>query len=628
MNDESIIGIFLGLESSSNEYVAQLIAPYRHDFELELGSLIMILGIREKLIARVMDYVPRGEFTSFMGEKWLNEIAAQGAIDEVGSDIKKSKISYKVRIKILGSLSEDGDEFVPGLKKIPHITSKVSIPDEPILEKIIGKALEEQCDGIEIGRYTLNDKIPINFRLAELNAKRTFVFARAGYGKSNLMKVISSSWKEENGGLSIFDPEGEYAITDRKGRPGIMDRRVALLITNQKVDPGLKNVYRNIKLDLTTLPYSLVIPLLVNTSKHETVFFAKLMAMNQESWSELVKLLFGEGWMASYDAVHSIVLGDRAKEMDNASEVDVKPILNNLVRPIRQLHDQNSRMLPIIEKALRSGKVVIFDISRIDSQTARFVSSIIVKKIFDDNKDNFIKFGGDDLIKATFVLEEAHTVLSAPSSAPSAFVDLAKEGRKYSMGGIFITQQPGSIPHEIISQGDNFFVFHLLSKGDLSSLSKANANYSNDIITQVLNEPIRGKSYMWTSHQPFVIPINVLNFEDPEFTKPNQSSEIQEEHDILGTIEASIVAELNNPTLKSILEKVSQIESEMRGMEEGQKTIRLFQNLTNEERSYLDKQRGIQIGPQNGKPFAVTFPCYRGLVKDARLSKNDISEES
>ena len=250
----------------------------------------------------------------------------------------------------------------------------------------------------------------------------------------------------------------------------------------------------------------MVVPLIVTPEKHNTVFFAKLMAMDRPSWPRLVDLLHREGWNADPAEVNRIVL--RAGSSGGPpSEVDTKPILNNLVNPIQKIHDANSRLVAIIERALRLGHVTIFDISRIDAQTARFVSSIIVKRIFNVNKDNFIKRGGDGLIKATFVLEEAHTVLSGPQHAPSAFVDLAKEGRKYGLGGIFITQQPGSIPAEIISQGDNFFVFHLLSKTDLNSLSRANAHYSDDIITQILNEPIRGKSYMWTSHQPFVIPV-------------------------------------------------------------------------------------------------------------------------
>src|SRR3989442_4841303 len=277
MEDDNIVGIFIGLESSSNEYLAQLIAPYRQDLAIEIGSLLLIHGAFDTIVSRVMDYVPRGEFTSFMGEKWLNEIASQGAIDAVGSDIKKSKISYKVRIKILGALNKNGD-FAPGLKRIPHITSKVSIPDESKLEKVISKALEEQSAGANIGFYNLNNKIGIKFDMRELNSKRTFVFARAGYGKSNLMKVLCSEWKKENGGLLIFDPEGEYAVTDRKNRPGILDKRSAIYITNRKVDGQLKNVYRNIRLNLGELPHKLVIPLLVTQGKHETVFFAKLMA--------------------------------------------------------------------------------------------------------------------------------------------------------------------------------------------------------------------------------------------------------------------------------------------------------------------------------------------------------------
>ena len=610
---DDIIGIFVGLKSSSNEYVAELISPYKPDFGLDLGSLILIPGAREDLVARVMDYEPRGEFTSFMGEKWLNEIAAQGAIDQVGSDIKKSKISYRVRIKILGSLSEGG--FVPGLKRIPHITSKVSMPDEAALQKIINKALEEQREGIEIGKYSLDGKIPINFQMSELNAKRTFVFARAGYGKSNLMKVMASGWKKENGGLLIFDPEGEYAVTDRKGRPGIMDRRPALLVTNQRVESDL-NVHRNVKLNLADLPHRLVVPLLVTPAKHETVFFAKLMAMEPQNWRNLIDLIFSKGWSAGYKEVHRTVLG---ADDTTTSEVDVKPILNNLVNPIRQLHDPNSDTVRIITDALRDGEVIVFDISRIDSQTARWVSSIVIKKIFDDNKNNFIKFGGDQLIRATFVLEEAHTVLSATGSAPSAFVDLAKEGRKYGLGGIFITQQPGSIPREIISQGDNFFVFHLLSRGDLSALSNANAHYSDDIITQVLNEPVRGKSYMWTSHQPFVIPISVKNFEDPEFAEPGQSTQVQKGRDILRQIKSSIVAETNNPIRLRVLDKVSKIESEP-GLEQKDKTVRLFRDLTGEEISYLENDHGIQRNRDN-EPFAVSFPYYRKLADEAKYRK-------
>ena len=411
-----------------------------------------------------MDYAPSGEFTTAMGEKWLSNIASQGAVDEIGHDIKKRKITYKVRIKVLGSL--ENDVFTAGLKRIPQITSKVRLPTMEALRVIINKALKDQSGGVRIGHYVMDSKISVQFDESKLNSKRTFVFARAGYGKSNLMKMICMEWSSANGGLLVYDQDGEYAVTDMEGRPGVMDGREAIMITNQKMDDSLANVYPNNRVNLKDLPHKMIIPLLVSPVKHEMVFFGKLMGMRSSSWPALVDLLATEGWSADYDRINEIVTGGSSRA---PSEVDIKPILNNLVPSISSIHDPDSKAIQIIEEAMGRGMVAIFDISRLDSQTARWLSSMIVTRIFNRNKENFIKHGGTGLIKATFVLEEAHSVLGRRdgSSAPSAFVDLAKEGRKYNLGGIFITQQPGSIPTDIVSQGDNFFVFHMLSRTDL-----------------------------------------------------------------------------------------------------------------------------------------------------------------
>jgi uncharacterized protein len=80
---------------------------------------------------------------------------------------------------------------------------------------------------------------------------------------------------------------------------------------------------------------------------------------------------------------------------------------------------------------------------------------------------------------------------------------------------LLVTQQPGSIPVEILSQGDNWFIFHLLSAADLNSLSKANAHFSTDLLSALLNEPIPGQSVFWSSvsGKPYPIPVRVLSFE-------------------------------------------------------------------------------------------------------------------
>ena len=65
--------------------------------------------------------------------------------------------------------------------------------------------------------------------------RRSLIFARAGFGKSNLNKLLFSTLysgrpsviKRDNRevpvGTIIFDPDGEYFWLDDKGRPGLCD---------------------------------------------------------------------------------------------------------------------------------------------------------------------------------------------------------------------------------------------------------------------------------------------------------------------------------------------------------------------------------------------------------------------
>ena len=111
---------------------------------------------------------------------------------------------------------------------------------------------------------------------------------------------------------------------------------------------------------------------------------------------------------------------------------------------------------------------------------------------FEGNQAEFTKKDSRS-VPVIAVVEEAQSVLGATAAqGEGPFVAWVKEGRKYDLGAMLITQQPGSIPQEILSQGDNWFVFHLLSEGDLRAVRKANAHFSDDLLSSLLNEPIPG----------------------------------------------------------------------------------------------------------------------------------------
>jgi len=610
-----IIGVFVGLDSSTYEYLASIIAPYQPQYAPIMGAFMLIDNINEYIVARVMDYIPQGEMVSYMGRKWLSEVALTP--DVIGQDIKTKKVSYQVKIKLLGRLDKETSEFTPGIKNIPHITSKVIQPNTEIIRLICNQALSEMVEGSKIGNYWVDNKIDMQFNLEQLIAKRTFIFARAGYGKSNLMKILASKWKQNYGSLIIFDPEGEYSVTDKKNRPGIMDEIPAILITNRrKLKEELNiNVYDNLRFDLRDFHPAFIIPIVVIQSKHEFIFFQKLMGLNPNQWIELVTYLYDYKWNADHYKIAEI--------MDLGSDISsAQPILNNLVPPIQKLHDPDSNLLKIIEQSVIRGIPLIIDISLLDSHSALQLSSIIISYFFNKNQTRFTG-GKEDLFKITFVVEEAQSVIGNTNNV-AKFIELAKEGRKYQLGSVFITQQPASISKDILSQGDNFFVFHLLSKGDLKALQDTNAHFSKDILTQILNEPIKGKAYMWTSNQPFVLPVKILNFE--EIAKPNRSKEIQSHNNLLDSILAEITQ--FNEVEEQIFHKFEELLEE-KGIEidnralifsdpiKGELSKGLYRNLSDGEKEFLESEDAIQY--YDSKPFALKYQYFEIFYEKARL---------
>jgi uncharacterized protein len=177
--------------------------------------------------------------------------------------------------------------------------------------------------------------------------------------------------------------------------------------------------------------------------------------------------------------------------------------------------------------SLSEGKLCVIDVSQMRGGQALVLSGLILRRIFDRNQQEFTS-ADPKTIPTIAVVEEAQSVLSETASASEPYIAWVKEGRKYDLGAVLITQQPGSIPVELLSQGDNWFIFHLLSSSDLVAVKRANAHFSDDLLSSLLNEPIPGQGVFWSSvgGKPYPVSLRVLSFEemfsmrDPKYNAP------------------------------------------------------------------------------------------------------------
>jgi hypothetical protein len=104
---------------------------------------------------------------------------------------------------------------------------------------------------------------------------------------------------------------------------------------------------------------------------------------------------------------------------------------------------------------------------------------------------------------------------------------------------------------EILSQGDNWFIFHLLSAADLTNVRRANAHFSDDLLSALLNEPIPGQGILWSSvgGTPYPVSIRALSFEkmfpplDPLYTMPAAETFARALRDrFAGTLQETVLA--------------------------------------------------------------------------------------
>lgn len=542
-----IAGVFRGFREGGLEFHADLALPYQsyfHNIPMHGQFLLVQLeNPNEAVLGRITSLTSEGRLAGTAGEDY--NIRAVREDRPVSEQLRTNYLKYRVTMRILGVVRADGKaiQFVASHRRLPHVGSPVAFPSDDVLQQLVGGAESGHSIGVfALGEFVYSGgatqidaqpwmqiqspAIHVRFAASNLVARRTFVFARAGFGKSNLNKLLFSRLYEETPtvvkrggkvvpvGTIIFDPEGEYFWPDDKGRPGLCDvpvlaDQVVVFTSREAPSPFYGSfVAGGIKLDIRRLQPSDVISIALSPEKQDQQNVRKLRSMNSGAWAQLVDLIDRHGNASDLALIQQLL------HLESDQQSEALAARANMTAIVRMLHDRRSQMMDMLLEALSQGKLCVVDVSQLRGGASLVLSGLILRRIFDRNQEEFTK-ANPRTIPTIAVVEEAQTVLNDKASAAAPYIEWVKEGRKYDLGAMLITQQPGSIPTEILSQGDNWFIFHLLSAADLQNVRKANAHFSEDLLSSLLNEPLQGQGLFWSSvgGTPFPIPLRVAAFE-------------------------------------------------------------------------------------------------------------------
>ncbi|GIW60983.1 MAG: hypothetical protein KatS3mg087_2049 [Patescibacteria group bacterium] len=539
MNSRKDFGVLYGQKTTDD---ALLIYSSYEDSKAspQIGDFIVLTPRDEdgiKFLARVEAEV-YDEDPIFRGQdKTLVAVHFARIAERELSERDKQKIfSYTYNVRILGTFTGDGKDFTTAVRKLPNVGYHARFLTPREINNILNR---NNVNGIPIGYLCVGEdiktfdgerneqkiKAEILFDIMRLKNSRTMIFAQSGYGKTNLTKVlVYHLMGKKDFGKLIFDLNGEYFL-EGTSTIGLGDiehqivRENLVVYTDRKVPSKYEGRFTNGGKVLLDMVSNLTVGDILRFGTGFTeVMQSFLLYLDDEGVGNFIQKI--NEYANNPEKLHQDYSDFFGKTKPDASArktiMGIKKRISHLIEEGKGLHSSQSSLINDVLNHLNEGKTVIIDLSLKDSVDASIISSILVRELFDHNKKHFTSGNAKNIINTVIFIEEAQNVLSNElvKSNVNPFVRLAKEGRKFGLGLVAVTQRPSAISEEIRTQADNFFVFHMGNTDDIKALVQSNINYDGVISKFIQRETIRGNLYLVSSDQPFVLPVRVIRFED------------------------------------------------------------------------------------------------------------------
>ncbi len=467
----------------------------KSDEKIEIGELL----VADDILLQVFDL----EYGSLLENRDLARMSGM----ELEGYGKTKVMEEKVRNYILAKAKPVFDLRIKGSPK--------SLPS---FFRILRKVKEEdfnfmsnENEGVYLGRIRSGSRVlqvPLRLNGKDLLSHHILIPAATGMGKSNLMKVML--WNligKKYAGILVLDAHNEYYSYVHNGRRyGLAEHseardNVLYYSPNPREGFTLRINIRNVR------PHHLE-EIVEFTEAQEDAMYLAYRAWGEE-WIE--NILHGK----TINGIGDVTMAVLQRKIQVALDLSV---VDGEIVPrgnIFSIGDEGRRTIKDIVEHLDSGRIVIVDTSTMSHDLEILIASMIMSSIFERHKR--CKEGRDEdcifseLPVVSVVLEEAPRVLGGDKS--NVFKRIAREGRKFKVGLIAITQLPSMIPREIMANLNTKIILGNEMKGERDAvISSAPQDLSKD--SKMIASLDKGEAIVSSIFTKFAIPMKVDKFED------------------------------------------------------------------------------------------------------------------
>ncbi|MDH5806882.1 MAG: ATP-binding protein [Candidatus Methanomethylicaceae archaeon] len=483
----------------------RLIIREKKGANLELGELVVIEDFNKKYIYMVSSI----EYGSIIGENRLYTSAGT-IVEDTNPKLEFPEDDLRFFRKVtLIPLLEVYENTYRTPRSIPNFLSKVRR-----IEKSDFSFLKIPENKIFLGKIRNGSKVlDLDYYMngEEILSHHVLIAAQTGRGKSNLVKVML--WEimnYGNFGILVLDVHNEYfGYGCLKGLKDHPKANKALVYYSKNPPPGQKKLIVNLK----------------SISQEDLFGIIELSEPQKDAISIYVRE-YGNNWLKELlrETQENDILFEK-KKIHPSTLKALRRKLGNLFR-IKILENGEPHcedevfcfegvgetIISDMANALEEGKIVIIDGSTIPDETGLIIMSAVMREVF----NRYEKYKNEGKLKEKVqigvVLEEAPRILGELYDK-NIFGRIAREGRKFKIGLIAVTQMASVIPDEILANiGTKIIMGNEMQKERMKLIENSPQNLSD--YNYIIAGLEKGESIVTSIFSKFPVPIYTPLFDN------------------------------------------------------------------------------------------------------------------
>ena len=447
--------------SSANEalgpigIVATGSRPYSFSFisrrPVPVGVYVVVDGSEGSILGLVED----SQIESRLMDNARSFDAGIDASRAAAKDERDKRNSAFVQVAGLLEHLKKGSQFMPSLPAVPG--SAVHLAPAEALSAVFSR---DSGEWLKIGKLLRDDGVDVSVNVNRVASRHLAILATTGSGKSNLLALIAKGIADMYGTMLILDYQGEYSELRIKNVVNLQAKVNPRLLDAERLADML-DVRQGAEIQRTVLNQAMT-----QQVKDAEDFWGSLVAsLNNIRDSE------GSSAGTRNAAVRLVEIIERARRRKGRV---LDPTIGNPIDMVAPNH------------------INVLGMQDLSEMQAAFVISYYLEEVFERRKEaRYARSAGGegaDRIKfrspVVIAIEEAHTFLPGgeeKTDASRMAFKIAREGRKFGVGLIVISQRPSRVDQDVLSQMGSLAVSRITQPKDQNYILE-----SSELVTEKL----------------------------------------------------------------------------------------------------------------------------------------------